>query len=170
MLHTPVPEPRSCPRHARGAHQQRRRRLVAAHQQHDAVDRIAANALFDVHAREVAIEHRGRPQQRLAERHDRKLERKAAGFPDAGLHVLGKRAEVRIARRQLAVGVADADHRPAVELVVRQPAALQPAAIVEAVAVLSAEPLLAAQSFGLLRFGVGCHGIASRKLKAFIIR
>ena len=70
-------------------------------------------------AREVAVEHRGRPEQRLAERHHRELEREAAGFVDADLHLLGERAEVRVAGRELAEGVADADHRPAVELVVR---------------------------------------------------
>ena len=107
-------------------------------------------ALLDVHAGEVAVEHRGRPQQRLAERHHRELEREAAGLVDADLHLLGERAEVRVARRQLAEGVADADHRPAVELVVRHALALDPAAVGEAVAVLAAEPLLAAQLLGLL--------------------
>ena len=77
MLHTPVPEPSSWPRHLplsigppdtpmvgrstlRRAHHQRRRGLVAAHQQHHAVDRVAADAFLDVHAGEVAVQHRGR--------------------------------------------------------------------------------------------------------------
>ena len=46
------------------AHQQRRRGLVAADQQHDAVDRIAADRLLDVHADEVAEQHGGRPHVR----------------------------------------------------------------------------------------------------------
>ena len=85
---------------------------------------------------EVAVEHRGGPQQRLAERHHRELERKAARFQHARLHVLGDGAEVRVAGRQLGVGVADADDRPAVELVVRDAAVLGPAAVDEAVDVL----------------------------------
>ena len=162
MLHTPVPEPSSWPRHlplsigpprhadgrqvdAGRAHQQRGRGLVAAHQQHHAVDRVAADAFLDVHAGEVAVQHRGRAQQRLAERHHRELEREAAGLVDADLDLLGQRAEVRVAGRQFAEGVADADHRPAVELVVRHALALDPAAVGETVAVLAAEPLLAAQ-------------------------
>jgi hypothetical protein len=68
---------------------------------------------------------------------------------------------MRVARRQLAEGVADADHRAAVELVVRDALALDPAAVVEAVAVLAAEPLLAAQLLGLL---AGLRGVAHRDL------
>jgi hypothetical protein len=144
---------------ARRAHDERRGRLVAAHQKHDAVDRIAADRLLDVHAREIAVEHRGRPEQRLAERHHREFEREPACFVDADLHLLGEGAEVRVARRQLAEGVADADHGAAVELVVGNALALHPAAVVEAVAVLAAEPLLAAQLGRLLaRLGGVAHG------------
>ena len=53
---------------ARRAHQQRGRGLVAAHQQHDAVERVRADALLDVHGREVAEQHGGRPHRDLAER------------------------------------------------------------------------------------------------------
>ena len=104
---------------ARGAHQQGRRGLVAADQQHHAVDRVAADRLFDVDARQVAREHRGRSQVRLAVAEDRELDRKTAGFEDAAFHVFGELAEVRVARCQLAPGVADADDRLALELVVR---------------------------------------------------
>ena len=109
------------------------------HEQHDAVDRVGADRLLDVHAREVAEQHRGRPDAGLAERHHRELERHAARFPDAALDVLGELAEVAVARRQLRPGVADADDRPAVEDVVRQPAA-EPAAMDESVLVRLAEP------------------------------
>jgi hypothetical protein len=57
---------------------------------------------------------------------------------------------MRIAGRQFAEGVADADDRPALELVVRDALALEPAAVGESVAVLAAEPLLAAEFFGSL--------------------
>ena len=78
---TSVPEPMSCAaelavqhrparehdrRHVarRGAHQERRRGLVAAGHQHHAVDRIAADRLLDVHRGEVAEQHRGRAEIR----------------------------------------------------------------------------------------------------------
>ena len=129
---------------ARCAHQQRGRGLVAAHQQHHAVDRIATDAFLHVHAGEVAIEHGRGAQQCLAQRHHRKFKREAASLIDANLHLLGQRAEVRVARRQFAERVADADDGTPVELVVRNALSLDPAAVGKAVAVLSAEPLLAA--------------------------
>src|SRR5690606_32466174 len=63
----------------------------------------------------------------------------------AALDVLGQLAERAVAGRQLRPGVADADHRPAVEQVVRQAQALEPAAVVEALLAVAAEPLLAAE-------------------------
>jgi len=100
-----------------------------------------------IHAGEVAVEHRGRPQQRLAQGHHRELEREAAGLEHAVLHVLGDRAEVRIAGRELRIGIADADDGPAVELVVGNAAVLQPRAIDVAHLALAPEPLGAAAFF-----------------------
>src|SRR6185437_837162 len=59
--------------------------------------------------------------------------------------MLGERAEVRVAGRQLRPRVADADHRPAVELVLRKAAVLEPGPVIEAHLVLAREPCLAAQ-------------------------
>jgi len=131
--------------HAGRAHQQRRRGLVATHQQHHAVDRVAADAFFHVHGRQVAVEHGGGAQQGLAQRHDREFERKAAGLVDADLDLFGQSTEVRVARGEFAEGVADANDRTAVELVVRHALALDPAAVGKAVSVLAAEPLLGAE-------------------------
>ena len=64
-------------------HQQRRDRLVAAAEQHDAVDRVGPQHLLGRHRGHVAPEHRGRPDLRLAERHDRQVQRDAAGLVDA---------------------------------------------------------------------------------------
>ena len=86
---------------ARRAHQDRGRGLVAAAEQHHAVERIAADRLLGVHARQIAVEHGGRPQQRLAQRHHRKFEREAARFEDAIPYMLRQDAEVRVARREL---------------------------------------------------------------------
>jgi hypothetical protein len=162
FLAAPFAAEHGAARHADGgqvdagrAHHQRGRGLVAAHEQHHAVDGIAADGFLDVHAGQVAVQHGGGPQQRLAERHHRELERETAGLVDADLHLLGKGAEVRVAGRQFAERVADADDRAAVELVVRHALALDPAAVGEAVAVLAAEPLLAAKFVGGL-FLRGC--------------
>ena len=56
------------------------------------------------------------------ERHDRQVERDAAGLVDALLDALGDLVEVRVARRQVGGGVGDRDVRPAVERVRRQAA------------------------------------------------
>src|SRR5262245_66520412 len=86
-------------------------------------------------------------QQRLADRHLRELELKAARLHDAVPHVLGEHAEVRVARRELRPRVADADDRAPVELVVRDAAILGPATVDEAVDVLASEPLDAAPAW-----------------------
>ena len=49
------------------------------------VDRVAADRFLDVHAGEVAREHRGRAQVRLAVAEHRELDREAAGLEDAAL-------------------------------------------------------------------------------------
>jgi DNA-binding FadR family transcriptional regulator len=164
LLAAPLARQHRAARHADGrqvdagrAHHQRGCGLVAAHEQHHAIERIAADAFLHVHAREVAIEHGGGAQQGLAERHHGELEREAAGLVDTDLHLLRERAEVRVAGREFAEGVADADDRAAVELVVRHALALHPASVDEAVAVVSSEPLLAAQLFGILLLGRGAH-------------
>ncbi len=130
-----------------GAHQQGRSGLVATHEQNDAVTGIAADGFLDVHAGEIAEEHRRGTQQHLAEGHHRKFQRKAACFPDAALYPFGDFAEVRVAGREFGPGVADADDRTAGEHVVRPALIFHPATIDETVAVFSAEPFLAAQFF-----------------------
>ena len=69
---------------------------------------------------------------------------------------------MRIAGREFAEGVADANDRTTIELVVWYALAFDPAAISKAIAVLAAKPLLAAQVF---RFFAGwaavvvAHGV-----------
>ena len=115
----------------RCAHQQRGRGLVAAHQQHDAVERMGADRLLDVHGGEVAEQHGRRPHRHLAERRDREFERKPASVQHAVADMLGDGAEMRVAGVQLGPGVADADDRAALELVLREAAVLQERAVVE---------------------------------------
>jgi hypothetical protein len=114
---------------AGGAHQQRRRRLVAAHHQHDGVDRIAADRLLDVHAGQIAGEHRGRPQVRLAVAEDRELDWIPARLENASTDPLGELTEVCVAGCQLRPGIADTDDRLALELVVRDALVLHPTAV-----------------------------------------
>ena len=127
------------------AHQQRRRGLVATGQQHHGIDRVTANGFFHIHARQVAREHgRGAQVGFTAGKHW-ELHREAACFQHAFLDVLGDLAEMRIARGQLRPGVADADNRFALELVVRNALVLHPAAVHEPVLVGGSEPLGGAQ-------------------------
>src|SRR5215211_691433 len=63
----------------------------------------------------------------------RMVGRSTLAAPISVAHVLGKHAEVRVARRELGPRVADADDRPAVELVLRHAAVLHPAAVDEPV-------------------------------------
>ena len=65
---------------------------------------------------------------------------KAARVEHAVAHVLRELAEMRVAGRRLRPGVADADDRPAVELVVRDALVLHPRPVDERVAVVAAEP------------------------------
>jgi hypothetical protein len=60
---------------------------------------------------------------------------------------------VGVAGREFAEGVANADDRAAIKLVVWHALAFDPAAVDKTVTVLSAKPLLATQFFGFL-FGL----------------
>ena len=100
------------------AHQQGRGGLVATGQQHDAVDGVATDRFFDVHARQVAGQHGGRAQVRFAVGEDREFNRETTGLDDAAFDVFGDGAEMGVARGQFRPGVADADDRLALELVV----------------------------------------------------
>ena len=97
------------------AHQHRGGRLVAAGQEHHAVERVGADRLLDVHAHQVAVEHGGGAHVVLAQGHDGELEGDAAGLRHAALHGLADGAEVGVAVGQLAPGAAYADDRAAVE-------------------------------------------------------
>src|SRR6185295_2861208 len=121
-------------------HQQRRGRLVAAHHQHDAVERIGADRFLHVHRDLVAEQHRRRPHQGFAEAHHREFDREPAGVEHAVPHVLREFAEMGVARRGLRPGIADADHRTAVELVVRYALVLHPRAMDERIAIVTAKP------------------------------
>ena len=126
---------------ARRPHQRAGHRLVATGEEHDAVERITADRLLDVHRHEVAVEHRRRLHQRLARGHHRELEREPTGLQHAALHRLGEVAQVRVAVDELAPAVADPDHRPAAERLVRDTRRLQPRPVEEAVEVAAVEPL-----------------------------
>ena len=102
------------------AHQERRRGLVAAREEHHAVDRVRPQRLLHVHRAEVAVHHRRRAQRALRRAEHRKLHRQAASLVDAVRHPLRKVAQVRVAGRELRPGVADADDRPPVRT--RRPA------------------------------------------------
>ena len=91
------------------AHQLRRHRLVAAAEQHDAVHRLGADHLLDVHRHQVAELQAGRAEEHLAERDHREFQRQAAGGEHAALHRLEQFGEVAVAVVEAARRVADAD-------------------------------------------------------------
>ena len=125
-------------------HQQRRNGLVAAAEQHDAVDGVGAEHLLRRHRRHVAPEHRGGTDLRLPQRYDRQLQRNSAGFVDAVLHGLGDFREVGVARRQIGCGVGDRDLRAAAERIVGH-ATAHPGTVDVGVAVIPAVPLRTAK-------------------------
>ncbi len=124
-----------------GTHQQGRRGFVTASQQHDAIDGVAANRFFNVHARQVASEHCGRAQVGFAVGKHRKLDRPAACFDHATFDVFGDLPEMRVAGGQLRPGIANADDRFALELMVGNTLILHPATVHEAILVSGAKPL-----------------------------
>ncbi len=133
------------------AHQQCWSGFVATGEQHYAVDRVAANRFFNVHARQVAGEHGRRAQVRFAIGEHREFHRKTTGLDHPAFDVLRDLAEVRVARGQFRPGVANADDRLAVELMVGDALILHPAAVHEAVLVGRAKPLGGAQGGFLIR-------------------
>src|SRR5207247_877758 len=66
------------------------------------------------------------------------------GLPDSALHRFGQPAQVRVARGELGPGVADADHRPAVEHFVGEALRAHPGPVDEPVPVLLTEPVVEA--------------------------
>src|SRR3954465_9577160 len=128
-----------------GAHQQRGGGLIAAHQQHDAIERMGADILFDIHGRQVAIEHRGWAHGDFPKRGHGELEREAARIEHPVADMLGDDAEMGVAGVEFGPGVADPDYRAALELVLREAAVLEEGPIVEPHLVLPAEPGLAAE-------------------------
>ena len=127
---------------AGGAHELRGGGLIAAAQQHDAVERIGADRLLDVHRHQVAEHHRRRPHERLAERDGGELERESARRPDAALDGLGYLAQVRVAVGQLTPGVTNADDGLVLKNSVGETLGLHPRAVDEAEFVFAAEPVL----------------------------
>ena len=104
-------------------HQQRGNGLVAPSQQDHPVNGVAAQHLLDRHRGQVSPQHRGGPHLRLPRRHHRQVQRNATGLVHALFDAGRDLVEVGVARRQIGGGVGDGDLWPAVERVVRYPAA-----------------------------------------------
>ena len=97
-------------------HQQPRSGLVAAGQQHHAVQRVGPDQLLGLHGQQVAVQHRGRAasaSRRCA------MTGNTSGNPPAcqtpRLTASATRSQVDVARRQFRPGGRDADDRAAVE-------------------------------------------------------
>ena len=116
----------------------------------DAVGRIGAQRFFRVHREQVAVEHRARLHEGLAEREQRDLHGEAARLPDAALDVLGAQAEMRVARVGVAPGIQDRDDRLAGDVLRAEPGLLRARAMTERSEIVAAEPAVAAQIRGCL--------------------
>ena len=84
--------------HRRRGHEARRRGLVAADREHDAVDRVAVQQLDETQVGEVAVEGRGGSLAGLLDRMDRELETDPARVADALTYPLGQLEVVAVAR------------------------------------------------------------------------
>ncbi len=139
-------------------HQQRRRGLVAADGEHDAVERIAVEHLDQAEIGKVAVECGGRALAGLLDRMAREFEGDAAHRDDAFAHALGQFDMVAVAGRQVGAGLGDADQRLARHQLGARQAVIQVALEIErrhARIVGIVEPLLRAKF--LLSGGGACH-------------
>ena len=131
--------------HTSRAHNRGRCGLVAAGEEHDAVERVGADRLFHVHAGQVAVEHGGGLHQRLAQGHHREFNREAACFVNATLDHFGDDAEMSVAGGEIRPGVADADDGAPVEEMIGVALVFGPTAGGETGQIIAAEPVGAAQ-------------------------
>ena len=114
---------------AQESHRPARNRLVAAHQDDERVEHVAAAEELDRVGDHLAADERGlhplRPHGDAVADGDRvELHRSPAGAPHPLLHVLGQTAEVEVAGHRLGPGVGDADDRPG-DVVVGEPDRLE---------------------------------------------
>jgi hypothetical protein len=122
------------------AHQQGWRRFVASHQQHHAIDWVAANGLFNIHASQVTEKHRGWTQLRFTQRHYGKFKWKAPSLPYTPLDAFGELTKMCIAGIQFGESVADTDDWPPVKQVMRPSLVLHPTAVAKTVAIVLSPP------------------------------
>jgi hypothetical protein len=124
---------------------------------------MGAQQFLGLHRQEVAVEHRRRLDEDLADRQRRKLDRVPARLPHAALDALGALAKVRVARRQVAPRVDDRNDRLAHEVGAPHAHLLRSLAVAERAHVVGGEPALAAQGLeGAAAFG-GHRGIAGSR-------
>src|SRR5690606_14646296 len=90
-------------------HHRRRRRFIASGQEHDTIQGICPNGFLDVHAGQIAKEHRGGSHDRLAKRGYRELKRETSGFSYTTLDKFSKVAQVTITRCELRPGITNAN-------------------------------------------------------------
>ena len=129
----------------RRSHQLGRDRLVAPGDQHHRIEGVRVDALLDVHRHQVAVKHRRRFHQILAERDCRKLDGEAASGSYSTLHRGRKAAEVQVTVDRLRPRVAHADNRTPLHHVRREACDSQACSVQEPGQVVTAEPLRASQ-------------------------
>src|SRR5262249_19375362 len=104
---------------------------------------------------QVAEEHRRRLHEVLAEGDSRELERYPTRLQDAALHRLAETPEVEVAIHELRPRVADPDHGPTLESLLREALRPQCRPMNETADVLRREPTLAPKPVAVA--AVGAH-------------
>src|SRR5690606_23297447 len=123
-------------------HHRRRRRFIASGQEHDTIQGICPNGFLDVHAGQIAKEHRGGSHDRLAKRGYRELKRETSGFSYTTLDKFSKVAQVTITRCELRPGITNANDGFATKVVVRVSLVAQPGTVYKSHLVRLSKPVV----------------------------
>ena len=94
-------------RHIRAecSHQQRRSCFVAAAHQHSRIDGISPQYFFGLHRQKIAIVHRRRLHERLAEPHHGDLNREATRLPDPALNLFHTLTKMSVTGNEIVPGI-----------------------------------------------------------------
>ena len=130
-------------------------------EEHGAIGWIRTQRFLCLHRKQVAIEHRRRLHERLAQRHERDFHREATSLPDAAFHFVGPEAEMRMTGVCVAPRVQDGDDRFAAHLLWRETSLLRARAMTGRAKIVAAKPAVAAQVGGC--FARSAHASRSRR-------
>src|SRR5579884_4272170 len=150
--------------HADRAHDQAGCGLVTAAHQHRAVDGMTAQELLGLHRQQIAVEHRRRLDEDLAQRQGRQFDRKTTGLQHATFDVFRSGAQMAVTGIEIAPGIDDADDGLAVPILGVEASLTQPGTMAESPQIVDAEPAVATQLFGLAGHSVATSTFGTARL------